>query len=272
METFADHFIDLPDMDKSIFRVLDFNHLKDLFERRKLVLSRPGKWEDPFENVLLKLRVVTIPSGDEIGIRGGLDIFFGQCWSDRPEETDATWRIYAPHSNGVRISTTPRKLFDAILSAPDRPQSTSVFIGKVRYESAEHIVDYISDPSRARDVILSANGQAAARWLLIKRTEFEHEEEVRLLVRDPGQTLALLYEPHCEFSVDPFALIDDVVFDPRMPEYRFKVFRDQLMVLGVSVPMRRSTLYSLPDVTVQIDIRDIEREPKQSIEQTNSGD
>jgi hypothetical protein len=261
MEGLADRFIDLRYADKRIFRVLDFNFLKDLYERRKLVLSRPGKWDDPFENILLKLRVVTVTPGEEICIRGVLDIFFGQCWSDRPEETDATWRIYAPNANGVRISTTANKLFNAVLSAPDRPDSTSVFIGKVQYDSADNIVNFISDPTRARSVILSADGHAAARWLLIKRPEFQHEQEVRLLLRDPAQTVPK-YEPRCELSVDPFPLIDEIVFDPRMPEYRFKVFRDQLRMLGVSAPMRRSSMYSLPRLTVKIDIRDMEKDSK----------
>lgn len=82
-----------------------------------------------------------------------------------------------------------------------------------------------------------------------------------MLVRDPARTI-VQYEPRCELSIDPFGLIDDILFDPRMPEYRFNVFREQLTMLGVSVPMRHSAMYSLPDMTVCIDIRDIENNPK----------
>lgn len=247
--------IDLPDEYAQIFRVLDFNFLIDLFKRRKLVLTRPSKWDDPFENFLLKIKVFLKSSGEEINIRGVLDIFFGQCWSDNPEETDATWRIYSPNSNSVRISTTASILFNSVCLAPDRAPSTNVFLGKVKYMTAQEIIELIQDSQNATKVILSADGRSAADWLLFKRMEFKHESEVRLLLRDPLQTVPQ-YEPQCAVSVDPFELIQEVVFDPRIPEYRVQVYQDQLGILGVNVPTRHSKLYSLPKLSVEIDVPD----------------
>ena len=248
--------IDLPDEDTPIFRVFDFNFLIELFKLRKLVLTRPSKWDDPFENCLLKVKVFLKASGEEINIRGALDIFFGQCWSDNPEETDATWRIYSPNSNGVRISTTASSLFNSVCLAPDRAPSTNVFLGKVKYMTAQDIIEFIQDSQNTTRVILSDDGRSAAHWLLVKRMEFKHESEVRLLLRDPLQTVPH-YEPRCAVSVDPFQLIQEIVFDPRTPKYRVKVYRDQLGMLGVNVPTRHSKLYSLPKLNVEIDIPDL---------------
>ncbi|MBI3775011.1 MAG: DUF2971 domain-containing protein [Gammaproteobacteria bacterium] len=250
--TSGDAIINLSAEDVPIFRVLDFNFLLDIFKHRRLILRRPSKWDDPFENVLLKVKTILKSSGEEVGIRGVLDIFFGQCWSDNPQETDATWRIYSPNSNGVRIATTVSSLFDSIRLAPDRATSTNVFLGKVKYKTVEEIVDFIGYSQNATRVILSADGRAAAEWLLIKRTEFMHESEVRLLLRDPLQTVPQ-YEPQCVVSVDPFQLIHEIVFDPRIPEYRFDVYRDQLGMLGVNVPTRHSKLYSLPKLCIEIE-------------------
>jgi Protein of unknown function (DUF2971) len=254
--TSGNAIIDLSAEDVPIFRVLDFDFLLALFKHRKLILTRPNKWDDPFENVLLKVKVILKSSGEEVGIRGVLDIFFGQCWSDNPQETDATWRIYSPNSNGVRISTTVSRLFDSVRLATDRATSTNVFLGKVKYKTVEEIVDFIGDSQNATRVILSADGRAAAEWLLIKRTEFEHESEVRLLLRDPLQTVHQ-YEPQCAVSVDPFQLVHEIVFDPRIPEHRFHVYRDQLGMLGVNVPIHHSTLYSLPKLCIEIDVPDV---------------
>ena len=245
--------IDLPDEDAPIYRVIDFNFLMDLFKRRKLVLTRPSKWDDPFENFLLKVKILFKASGEEINIRDVLDIFFGQCWSDNPEETDATWRIYSPNSNGVRISTTVFRLFNSVCLAPDRAPSTNVFLGKVKYMTAQKIIEFVQDSQNATEVILSADGRSAADWLLVKRMEFKHESEVRLLLRDPFRTVPQ-YDSTCAVSVDPFKLIQEIVFDPRIPEYRVQVYRDQLGMLGVNVPTRHSKLYSLPKLSIEIEV------------------
>jgi hypothetical protein len=50
--------IDLPEGDLPIFRVLPFKYLLDMFKHRKLVLTRPSKWDDPFENFLVKVKVI----------------------------------------------------------------------------------------------------------------------------------------------------------------------------------------------------------------------
>ena len=99
-----DKLINLSDVDQTIYRVIDFKHLLNLFKTGDLLFTRPNKWEDPFENCLLKLNTIQKSTGKKIGLRGLLDIFFGLCWSLGAKETDATWRIYAPNKNGVRIS------------------------------------------------------------------------------------------------------------------------------------------------------------------------
>lgn len=245
-------FIDLSDPTQKIYRVTDFNYLHDMYQRKKIVLTRPSKWQDPFENCLLTFRIIDKATGKEIGIRPVMDIFFGQCWSYQETETDATWRIYAPHDNAVRISSTVEKLFNAILGASDRPAMTDVFIGNVSYDSADNILAYITNPANAHSVIESHDGYAAARWLLVKRNEFAHEHEIRVLLRDPLLAIPK-YEPKCELSINPHELIDEIVYDPRMPEYRADVYTDQLSLFGATAKIRRSELYSLPKMTVEIE-------------------
>lgn len=245
------NIIDIPNIDQRIYRVIDSEYLLDLFKRYMFVLTRPHLWDDPFENVLLKTRVVN-PSGEVIDCRGIHDIFFGQCWSDNQKETDATWRIYSPNKTGVRISTTVSKLFKAVYNSWDRMnkyQSTDVFIGKVAYKSTSDIIQSIHD-SVTKKVF---TGSELAHRLLIKREEFQHEQEVRLLLVDPLHCIPCR-EKLCELNIDPKSLIDEIVFDPRMSDSKFLHFKiqlDALFQLEKQKPIiRKSELYSLPNIII----------------------
>ena len=73
--------------------------LLELFQTRHNVLVAPEKWDDPFENFILK--------SDRVSRRG----WYGQCWTWQ-RASDAMWRIYSGDKNGVRMRSTPAKLLE----------------------------------------------------------------------------------------------------------------------------------------------------------------
>jgi hypothetical protein len=82
------NFIGIPaaDRNKPVYRVVSFRRLIELLVTRSLVPVRPGRWEDPFENWLLRERFET-QAGTRIGF-GMRDRLYGQCWTWNEESAD----------------------------------------------------------------------------------------------------------------------------------------------------------------------------------------
>ena len=81
------------ELDQPVYRIMPVHRLLECFQKKKLVLVPPKKWDDPFENMLLSAKVV-IGSGEPSDMLPTRDKVYGQCWTLH-RETDAMWRISA---------------------------------------------------------------------------------------------------------------------------------------------------------------------------------
>jgi hypothetical protein len=217
--------------DKQIYRVIPTHRLLEIFERKELVLVEPQKWDDPFENLLLKGHV-----------KGAFDNYpetavfrnsiYGQCWTSH-RETDAMWRIYSSDKQGVKIRCKISTLLNDIVRKLDQRDAERFFIGKVEYVYQKEILERLQN-------INGIYGIEAARSLLFKRKEFSHESEVRLIsTQGAGDEIR-------RFSFDPFSTIDEIVFDPRMNDYTYNAYRDALKNKGFKGRVAKSVMYQLP--------------------------
>lgn len=85
------------------------HRLLEIFESRQLVLVEPNKWDDPFENLLLKGMLEG--TSDKFPITKVFRTsIYGQCWTTH-KETDAMWRIYSQDKNGVKVRCSVKNLF-----------------------------------------------------------------------------------------------------------------------------------------------------------------
>jgi len=234
-----------------IYRIMHIETFLEILNKKRLFLRNPAKWDDPFENYILNkcsnLRKLHFPA----------DIY-GQCWTLH-SETDAMWRIYAPDKNGIKIKTTAQKLFSQLYLSEEAGEYPylSCFIGKVRYVNSneirnldERIAEIVSGPGASRNI-------PVAKTLLMKRPEFEHEAEVRLIYLDQhdlkepkmGAGLRALLKSHddaaFEFAIDPINLIDEIVFDPRMNDYSCQAYENYIRALGYDGPLHQSSLYKV---------------------------
>ena len=93
--------------------------------------------------------------------------------------------------------------------------------------------------------LFDPNGSGIAQSLLIKRQEFIHEKEVRLIyVGDDGKCQNDTFQ----FKIDPSTAFDRVLFDPRMSEDLRESFGRAAKSLGYSAEIKRSTLYDPPNL------------------------
>lgn len=245
------------DLDTPIYRIFPLDRFLQTLRRRENVLVRPTKWEDPFEDVLMARTTVQDPSGGLIPLRNLSDDWYGQCWSLN-EETDAMWRIYSSDPNskrdkyrrraGVKVRTTIRKLFDSLRAHPCPMPSIQFFVGKVEYRSEAKIRAMMGGLTFA-DVAMGGQGDGFASLLCVKREAFEHEAEIRLLFQDaptPKQGAGGLFR----HAVDPAAVFEEVVLDPRLTDANAAVVEGRLAKARCAIPVLRSDMYRAPSFVI----------------------
>ena len=75
-------YVDLPNRDVRICRVVEFKHARDVFANRELVFAHPRRWEaDPSEDIWSTLRL-RLGSAD-VGLSNAMAYYFGSCWTLR---------------------------------------------------------------------------------------------------------------------------------------------------------------------------------------------
>lgn len=245
-------FINIQDPDKAIYRVFSINRLFEMFKNKKLTLLAPRLWEDPFENFLAKCPAWFVLSGLKGSLRGVFKNTFGQCWTYH-KDSDAIWRIYSKENKGAKVRTTSRELLSAIYDLSSPFASMSYFIGEVQYLEENFIRSAFQNPSFGSSMVLDSTGRNQILSYLIKRKEFEHEAEVRLLFKyyKEGDDTELKTDVW-SFDVDPLVLFDEVVFDPRVDDSQFNHYRDELVKLGYNNKIEKSPLYQIPNLTIRI--------------------
>ncbi|MHB8094103.1 MAG: DUF2971 domain-containing protein [Candidatus Aminicenantales bacterium] len=222
---------------KRIYRVIPINRLIGIFVNGLNTITKPRLWNDPFENFIMrgkgKLRDGTVV---DYGMK---DSLFGQCWTLH-RESDAMWRIYSPDSNGVKIRTTVRKLYNSLYnSIPSPKRDVSCFIGKVRYLNRRAIKRYLKT-----GLNIESTGAGIVETLLIKRIAFSHEKEIRLIYwAEDSEALSELFQ----YRIDPNYLIEEIVFDSRIDQNIFRIYKDHIKRLNFQGAIIHSSLYRPPE-------------------------
>lgn len=199
----------------------------------------PKQWDDPFENFFLKANAIE-PNGEVVSLEGIANFWYGQCWTYN-KESDALWRIYRPNKDGVRVATTIRKLFSCILDKNDDFRSLKYFIGKVSYKPRSEIEGFMTKTS-FWDVALGGQNDKFARLLCLKRLEFPHENEIRILINDTE------YKGKDGCYRIPFNyqdILEEVCIDPRLNTADYSILKSDLENLGCSLPITQSELYKV---------------------------
>jgi hypothetical protein len=231
------NYLNLEDtnLDTPIYRIMSIFRILQMLQSRSLCLVKPKLWDDPFENLLLSSEFLY---GDEKVTFASRDSVYGQCWTWH-KETDAMWRIYSAQKDGVRISTTPRRLFESMKVIDQTTWPVSCFIGQVRYHTQDELLKELS-----KIKLMTQEDTAEARSLLHKRVEFYHEREVRVIyVADDQSTRP----DHLLFQIDPMALFDEFTFDPRMEDVLVAAYSLAIRTAGIRPELiSKSTFYSAP--------------------------
>lgn len=174
-----------------LYKFIDRKSLSYMLQDSRLYFDRVTyAWEDPYENFFLKENL-QLEDGTKVYTDNNLPGVFGQSWTYR-EETDAMWRIYSQDDvdangkhkrnfRGVRIETTARKLLNVIYV--DDSSMADTWIGKVSYMELDEINKRLQGATQSvRDDL--------GKSFFIKRQEFDHESEFRVIKLMDSSTIA----------------------------------------------------------------------------------
>lgn len=262
--------IDESDLDKPIYRIIDFDRLISILKTGSVELNHPNIWNDPFEDLLNKISF--IKEGRSFS-DPSLSFIYAQCWS-YSEENDLLWRVYSK-GDGVRIKSTPRKLINSLLESDffkqvnDKPkivetipiddetgkigyeplkEDIDCYIGNVKYADKESIIYYLQNES------YSNRYEAIMNSLILKRKPFANEEEVRLLVYHFQGPIFEMCSDRLEFNFDINEVYDEIVFDPRISIVRFEAFGKTIRQEEYNNPIYRSKIYDKPEeILIKLD-------------------
>lgn len=234
-----ENIIAISNMDMMIYRIFSYERFEQLIKSKELVLVNPSKWDDPFENFFLKTEVDC--GNNEIATLESIACsWYGQCWTTN-SDTDAMWRIYSAKKDGIRVKTSVRKLFSSVFNTNDSKAGLKYFIGAVEYKDKSDIISFMEATSFMQ---IASGGQNDnfAKLLCIKRNEFMHESEIRILVNDVDNQGE---DGYYKISFDPHSTLDEICIDPRANDKDFMSLFKKITDLGVNLPIIQSDLYKV---------------------------
>ena len=236
-------------LDTPINQVFSMDKFLISLNQNSLHLIKPRLWDDPFEGFLLNQ---VFWSKIEKGMYYEFEDlyrerFYGQCWTLK-SESDFLWRIYAPNKDGIMVKSSIRRVFDNFQNMP----GGNMYFGKVKYLTQSQIEDKFSSIDSQQDY-----ENLIIESLLLKRTEFIEEQELRLLYYSENSAhkdstpIGLGYDKNVKKIGD--VLFDEILLDPRIDRVRFDYLRKIIQDLGFNGKIERSTLYDKPIVKIEIE-------------------
>lgn len=159
------------------------------------------------------------------------------------------WRIYSQNNLGVRLSTSTRKLKQALLSEANKRQYT-LRLQEVDYLSRHDMESRINKIKKG--LLDGCDPSLALDALFLKRSAFDHESELRVALYCPDATEEQRTEG-IKLPVNPYNLIDSILLDPRAPNELYEAlafyFKEELKI---RFRVSRSVLYKSPEpITVE---------------------
>ena len=214
-----------------LYRIMNFHHVVQLFERRELFFAHPSSWQDPYETRL------TYRENHKI---------YAQCWCGKGV-SDAMWRIYSPNHLGIRISTSTRKLRQA-LEKSKKNADFDIRLGEVDYLSQFNINK--SAKALHAELANSFDISRAIDFLYMKREAFSHEAEYRVVLINHAAEADQITKGF-KVSINPMQLIDSILIDPRAPDELAAALSFYFTEkIGFKKRVQRSVLYKAPGLLV----------------------
>lgn len=214
-------------------------------------------WIDPREDLCSNFALEPmIGAGFEKPMRQLSDYLsecWGQCWSYEAD-SDVLLRAYSrvvldpiakrnstPAEEGVRITTTARRMLEAMTEWASEFHDDHFYLAGVAYEPEETFGQHLAGRLVKAGPRYFGSPDGRAESLCVKRSRFSHEHEVRLLC--VGKEKLGTGPDIRHFSADPSKLLIEIAFDPRLISFE-RIEREQwFRMKGYSGPIKEDASY-----------------------------
>lgn len=238
---------EVPDNNSTLWRFMDLPKFLSLIQTQKLFFSRIDLMEDPYECAIgekfrepiwdkyyfdfFSYAVNSVPGHEnelsednvkEEAARLLKDLKASStqkkqhtyivCWHENKCESEAMWKLYTNCQQGIAIKTTYLRLYQALSRNP------SIDIGRINY------IDY-------------SKRFAAIDSYWYKRLSFEHEHEVRAVIRSFDNSC-----PGMMIDVNIETLIEEIYISPYSGKWFKDVVKDLLVRYNINAPLKYSNM------------------------------
>lgn len=218
-----------------IYKYIPLKYVVDTLKSGEFIFKKISEWEDVYENYAYK-ETYQLTDGTNVDTASNMQSrLYGQCWTDSGE-TDAMWRIYSHpeislKDSALRVSVTIAKLKDVL-------KGHNYDIRKVTYSSQVEIEQFLP-------LHVSELEQFFRNSSFIKREEFSHEKEIRIVVEKESINKDYLRLPI------PADFFEEIVLDPRLNEEQVEIVSKMLKNV-TTTKIHQSTLYRFNKQTIKI--------------------
>jgi hypothetical protein len=225
------------DYDKFVYKIIPLRRFQNILLSKTIGFVNPSLWDDPYENFLLN-QTFKIEDGEEKSFKDLTNSLYGSCWTFN-HNTDYGWKVYLKDEIGVQIKTKVSRLYSHFSYLKKDTNVATFQIGKVSYMKWKALKDTY-EKSQFNAFMFLMNQSS-----FIKRYEYVHEKEVRILLRydnHPNNILTL------DFDVNEIS--KTIMLDPRLSYSDYELERQKLLTLGYKGRIYRSTLYTPPKLNL----------------------
>lgn len=253
-------FIYTETSDLKIYKYIPLEYLIKMLCSNTLYISKVDAWEDVYENFFLKQQFtingkIVNPTLVKENFKG----IFGQSWTSL-KSSDAMWRIYSKRESdscnekemprtAIRISSTPRLIYKELCHT-NLNDNYGVEMHEIEYMPQDELVQWLDNIN-----VVNRHNMVGLmlKSLFIKRNDFEHEHEVRLIVSvksncKNANNNALIIPIQAQNIITEYAV------DPRMNEQQYSTIHSLLTRNGADENLiRQSSLYTLVRKTLVLE-------------------
>jgi len=221
--------------EKFIYRIIPYNGFIQILKTNRFAFLNPNKWDDPYEAILLRQKFKT--NDDKmVSFEKIISHIYGSCWTFN-YNTDFSWRVYAPKKDGVQIKIKIAKLYENYDYLKQNRDLVSFQIGKVKYLKFRKLREHYSGERKLNLLNFYTSGD-----LFVKRYNYRHEKEVRLLLNTKSISKTGVYSLPFDFN----KLIESIMLDPRLNSWEIKNMKREIHERGFNKRIYRSSLYTPP--------------------------
>ena len=232
--------------DLVMYKYIRLEYVLNMLDTEVFRFDNIKKWEDVYENFvdketinLLNSKLSELPNTE----------YYGQSWTSQ-EESDAMWRIYSDAGQAVRVKSVFPLVHNIFGEWSENHQDNPIWptIDYVSYADEEEINKWLlSNTPMNHWAFIELQGEG----IFIKRHEFEHEKEIRVIFRTDN----MAPQEYIELDFDPTKVFREIVIDPRVDNDEFIRQRDLLVAHGYDInKIRKSTLYDFQKVSLDVDM------------------